>query len=306
MKIYTTKTGLPKRLPNTVVTMGNFDGVHKGHQRLLQLTKEHSGKIVGNSVALTFDPHPVQLFKPGSFKQIQPLEDRLERFEKTGIDACVVLEFTRDMADVTPESFVKDWLMSMFDLKHIIIGFNTTFGKERKGDPDMMREFGKDLGFDTTVVDAVIMGNKPISSSRIRKAVSAGKIRETNDMLGYPYKISGTVVKGFGRGNSLLGFPTANVQYSGNLVPENGVYAAWLKRGSASHRAAVNIGYNPTFGNDAVSIEAFIMDFEEDIYGEQVSLKFIQHLRGEKKFDSLDDLKAQMGQDIETIRDILR
>lgn len=306
MKIYTTKTGLPNKLENAVVTMGNFDGVHKGHQKLMKLTRENAGKIMGNSVVLTFDPHPVQLFKPGSFKQIQPLEDRIERIEKTGVDACVILEFTRDMADVTPEDFVKVWLLKMFDLKHIVIGFNTTYGKQRQGTPETMKEIGKLLGFETTVVDAVIMDEQPISSSRIRKSIMAGKIRETNDMLGYPYKITGTVVKGYGRGGSLLGFPTANIQYPGNLTPQNGVYAAWLKRGAASYRAAVNIGFNPTFGNDSVSIEAFVMDFNEDLYGEQVSLKFVQHIRGEKKFDSLDSLKAQMTKDIQVIRDILR
>ena len=300
------KDKIPERFQKAVVTMGNFDGVHRGHQALLKLTCEGAAAIGGQSIVLTFDPHPVQLFKPATFLLIQPLEARLKRLEMSGVDVCGVMEFTRDLADYSPRRFVEDWLLKAFELKHIIIGFDTTYGKGRKGSPEAMAAFGREFGFETTIVDAVTIGGRPVNSSRIRKALVAGRVEEANKLLGYPFEMRGTVVKGFSRGAALLGFPTANIQTGHRLIPGTGVYAVWVRRGPERHRGALNIGTNPTFGNQHRSIEVYILDFKEDVYGEQLSITFVKRLREERRFDGVEALRKQMARDVEEVGDVLR
>lgn len=305
MIIYRSKDGLPDRIEFAVLTLGNFDGVHKGHQKLLRLTRKHALKINGTSVVLTFWPHPVKLFKPASFTLIQSLEERLERIEKSGIDVCIVMEFNRDLADHPPQDFVKERMLKLFDLRKVFIGYDTTFGKNRSGTPETMISLGRDLGFETEVVEAVSFHDRPVSSSRIRRTVAAGDMLAARDLLGYPFELAGTIVKGHGRGAGILGFPTANIQTASDLLPPNGVYAVWVYRNNERYRGALNVGNNPTFNNSKVSIEVYILDFDADIYGERLKVKFVERLRDEVKFPSIDDLKAQMTSDVEEVRHIL-
>ncbi len=306
MNVEKIRDRFPEKLDNVVLTLGNFDGVHRGHQKLLRLTRDKARQRLGRAVVMTFDPHPVQVFKPSLFKQIQSLDDRLCRIEQSGVDTCVVVEFTRNLADHTPREFVLEWMLRLFDLKEVVIGYDTTFGKGRTGSPPMMEEFGRAFGFDTHVVEAIYIGDEPVSSSRIRRTVAAGKVEEATDLLGYNYFLRGTVVKGFGRGAAVLGYPTANIKTETNLIPANGVYAAWFHRNGDRYRGALNVGTNPTFGNQAVSVETYILDFDEDIYGEDVKVEFVQRLRGERKFDSIDALKQQMTLDVAEVRRVLR
>jgi len=305
MKIFRIKDRLPERLADVVLTMGNFDGVHKGHQRLLQLTLEKARQRGGTAAALTFEPHPVQLFKPTDFQLIQPTEEKLERIARCGLDAAVVMEFTRDLADRGPEEFVADYLLGLFDLKETVVGYDTTFGKGRSGDPQLLTALGNRHGFANTVVEPVMVGNRPVSSSRIRKAVMVGDIADANDCLGYAFRLAGTVIKGYGRGAAILGYPTANLQIGRRLLPGPGVYACWVERRRERFRGAMSVGTNPTFGNSRLSVEVYILDFDENIYGETIVVKLAARLRDNIRFDRIEDLKARMTRDVEEVRRVL-
>lgn len=306
MKTYQEKDRLPEYLRNVVLTFGNYDGVHKGHQELLKLTREKAESIGGQAVALTFEPHPVAFFRPGYFQLIHPVEEKLERLEREGMDIAVVFEFNEKLAGHSPRAFVRDRLLSLFDVKEIVIGYDTTFGKDRKGTQREMIAFGKEFGFETSVVDPVIVNGKPVSSSRVRKAVMAGDVSLAFELLGSPFTLGGRVVSGHGRGGELLGTPTANIETGNRLLPGPGVYAARIILGGERLPAAVNVGASPTFGDKKFSVEAHILDFDRDIYGEHAALEFVKRLRGEKCFDGLDQLKKQMEKDIGEVRNVLR
>jgi riboflavin kinase/FMN adenylyltransferase len=305
MIVHRIKDSFPDRIGPAVVTLGNFDGVHVGHQELLRQTREIAQAIGGVSVAVTFNPHPVRMFKPGTFRLIQPIEDRIKRFEQEGVDVAVVLEFNRKLADHGAQEFVEKYLLELFDLKHIVIGFNTTFGKGRTGDPLLMTELGKRYGFETTVVPAIFQGEAPISSSRIRHAVADGHVRDAERLLGYPFSLTGTVIKGYGRGSSILDMPTANLQTSNDLIPAQGVYATWVYRGDKRYMGALSIGTNPTFNNSDVSIEVYLLDFEGHLYGEQLKVEFVKRLRRNQRFNGIEELKQQLSADVAEVRRVL-
>jgi len=290
---------------NVTLTMGNFDGVHRGHIELLARAKNSAQAHGGLSAVLTFDPHPVSLFKPGSFRLIQPLEERIEKIRSSGVDLCSVMEFTRDVADISARDFVEKILRSRFGFRELIVGFNTTFGKNRAGTPETLKSMGYQQGFAVTVVDPVMIRNEPVSSSRIRRAIQAGDITLANELLGYCYRVAGTVVKGYGRGG-VLGYPTANLDLGGRLIPHSGVFAAWVTRGAQRFRGAVSIGTNPTFDNQESSLEVFLLDFEENLYGERLGLEFVTFLRDMQRFENKGELKTQLARDVEAVRHVLR
>ena len=306
MKIHHGIERITERISRAVVTIGNFDGVHLGHQELLRRTGALAGEIGGTSVAMTFWPHPVSLFKPGTFVRIQTLEERLALLESFGMDHAVVVEFSRDLADLVPAQFLHKVMLKTFDLEHVVLGWNTTFGKGRAGDVNTMKEFGQDVGFGVHSVDPVMHGGEPISSSRIRRAVASGEVDQAAIMLGRPYRLSGPVVKGFQRGGRLLGFPTANIHTKAPLVPARGVYAAWTWLGETRYKGALNIGVNPTFGNESPTVEVHLLDFDRDIYGETLSVEPMVRIRPEQKFDGLSALKTQIAEDVRKVDDVLR
>lgn len=295
----------PERLTNAVVTVGNYDGVHIGHQELLRRTKEIASDNNGMSVALTFDPHPVKLFKPGEFMLIQPIEERLALFERAGVDVSLVLEFNRALADQSAREFVENYLLRLCETRCVVIGFNTTFGKDRSGDPARMMELGREFGFETVVVPAVTVRGAPVSSSRIRRAVAEGHVEEATALLGRPFALEGTVTKGYGRGSSILNMPTANILSPGDLIPGEGVYAVWVLREGRRYKGALSIGTNPTFSNDRLSVEVFLLDFEGHLYGERLRVEFIRRLRVNRRFDRIEDLKAQICRDVDEVRRVL-
>ncbi len=289
----------------SVVTLGNFDGVHRGHQKLLELTRLQAERLDAHSVVITFDPHPVELFKPEIFQKIQLLPEKLASIEKSGVDNCVVMAFNRRLANYSPRDFVEQFLVQRFGLKHIFIGYDTTFGKQRAGDPEMMKRLGLEFGFETTIVPAVLHEEQPISSSRIRRSVLVGDVEEAGELLGHPFQIGGEVVRGFGCGGSLLGFPTANLNTGRRLTPKKGVYAVRVRLGEECYSGALSVGTNPTFGQQELSVEVHILDFDRDIYGEQLTLEFVRRMRDEKRFDGVEALKAQLRRDIEATRHVL-
>ena len=302
MELVFTENETTKRFGKTVLTLGNFDGVHRGHRVLLSLTVEKARRIDALAVAMIFDPHPVAFFKPDDFRLIQPTEEKLKHLEAAGLDLVIVQRFDRALAELSPTDFVQKELLERFDLREVVLGYDTTFGKDRAGTPQTFLECGRKYGFGVTVARPVQGEGQPISSSRIRKAVAAGDLPTAKLLLGYPFTLHGTVVHGAGRGGSQLGFPTANLEIPRRLLPPLGVYAAKALVDGKEYPAAVNVGTNPTFGQNPVGIEAHILDFHGDLYGHEMALAFEQRLRPEQRFSDLEELKKQMVLDMEEVR----
>ncbi len=302
MEIAVTKDGTAKRFGKTVLTLGNFDGVHRGHRMLLKTTVETARRIDALSAAMVFDPHPVAFFKPDDFQLIQPTNEKLKHLEAAGLDLVIVQRFDRALAELSPTDFVQTELLERFDLREVVLGYDTTFGKNRAGTPRTFLECGRKYGFGVTVARPVRHEEQPISSSRIRKAVAAGDLPLAKHLLGYPFTLFGVVIHGAGRGGSQLGFPTANVKTVRRLFPPLGVYAARALFDGKELPAAVNVGTNPTFGENPVSIEAHVLDFDGDLYGREMALAFEKRLRAEKRFSGPEELKEQMARDVEEVR----
>jgi riboflavin kinase/FMN adenylyltransferase len=293
-------------LRGACVTIGNFDGVHKGHQKLLARTRDKARANHQESVAITFDPHPLRVLtatKTPPF--ITLLDQKLQLISEMGIELCVVLEFTRDMAALDPESFVHTYLVDGLNTQELVIGYDYAFGKGRKGNYEMLTALGHKYGFGVERVGPYMHGDAIVSSTRIRDLVQAGNVWDARPLLGRFYTVTGTVQHGANRGGRLLGFPTANLKLVDELSPGLGVYACWAMVDGVTRPAVANIGYNPTFGNDAVSVEVHIMDIEKDLYGKDLTVSFVQRLRSEKKFDDLQQLMDQISHDINLARTIL-
>lgn len=287
------------------VGLGNFDGVHVGHQAILAAVKADAAKRGAPSVLYTHDPHPAVVLRHGTPPaKITTLEEKIEIVDALGLDYMVVEPFTIDFAAQTPETFVRDVLVGKLGIGHAFVGENFGFGKGRAGKSSDLQAFGKSLGFDVTLVPPVLVGGAPASSTRVRQAVIAGDVALAKELLGRPFGMRGTVVHGAARGAG-LGFPTANLAPDKDLVPARGVYAcvAWLDR--KPYAALTNVGVKPTFGTEALTIEAFLLDFHEDAYGHSLHLDFIARLRDEKKFPGADALKEQIASDVRQGKEIL-
>ncbi len=304
MQIFETYKDFPKPGRSAVIAIGNFDGLHRGHQVLLNIAKEKAADLGKEFGILTFEPHPRHLFRPDDPPfRITPSDVKLDRFEGFGVDFVCAVPFDWDFASQSAEQFVENVLKNGLNPAHIIVGYDFCFGQLRKGSPETIRK----VGLDVTVVDKVAEGEDAISSSRIRSALRHGEITTANDLLGWEWQIWGEIVHGEQRGRE-LGYPTANVPLGDTLHPAYGVYAAWVKiEGEEEWRAsATNIGIRPMFEVEEGLVEAHILDFDEDIYGKVLRVKPVKRLRGEAKFSSVDDLIEQMGKDCEQARQILQ
>ncbi len=294
-------------LVNPVATIGNFDGVHLGHQKVFQRVKEAASLIKGTSVVITFHPHPMVVLAPErEVKLLTPLEDKLRLIETMGIDVTVLIDFNRDFARMEPEDFVKDILLQRLGIVHLLIGQNYRFGRGKKGNTELLRRLGRRYGFKVNVVRNLKINGQTVSSSRIRQLLSWGRVCEAATLLGRAYSIHGTVIKGAGRGAKVLGIPTANISTPYEIVPREGVYAVKVKIADTLYDAVANIGKNPTFGLQQQSYEVHIMDFKGNILGKDIRVYFIDRLRGERRFQSPEQLKEQILRDIETARYILK
>ncbi len=289
-----------------VVTIGNFDGVHLGHRALINKLKERAKQLSLPSVVITFDPHPLKVLKGKCPPVITPIKQKIDLLEEVGIDIIICLKFDKDIAGLSAVDFIKTYLIEPIDMKEIIIGYDYRFGKNREGDFELLKKMGIDFGFKVWRVDPVFFQGKVISSTRIRNLVQQGLVWETKDLLGRFYQVFGHVVKGHRRGGEVLGIPTANLNLIDELVPKTGVYAVFGEVNGIKYPGVANVGYNPTFGNHVLSVEVHLFNFNKNIYGVPFRVYFIKRIRSEKKFPGVMELKAQILNDIETARLILK
>ena len=308
---------IPGDLGPTVVTLGNFDGVHRGHREVLTRVVREAAQRGAMPVAVTFEPHPIAVLYPDRAPAaVMSLAQRLDALEDVGLGAVLVLEFTREFAQQSPEEFVKATFVDALGAAAVVVGEDTRFGVRNSGDVDTLRELGVVHGFDVIALADIGEGDADVvrwSSTQLRAELLAGKVSHAAQILGRPHRVTGTVVHGDHRGRE-LGFPTANLsQDHEGLVPADGVYAGWLVRldldSAAPDRtlpAAISVGTNPTFDGHQRRVEAYVLDRTDlELYGERVAIEFVSHLRPTLKFDSIDDLVTQMTDDVDRCRAIL-
>jgi riboflavin kinase/FMN adenylyltransferase len=300
---------IEKPFPNAVLTVGNFDGVHIGHQALFHQVIERAAALNGTSVAMTFEPHPLRVLKPNGHPPLITLNDqKLELMAATGIEVVICVPFTPDFAAIDARAFVSDILVRRIGMRAIIIGEDYTFGRNRQGNIALLRQMGQELGFEVRVADW-IRGPRTvtdrISSTKIRELVQAGEMERARHLLGRPYQIRGKVVAGRRRGGALLGFPTANIILQDELCPATGVYAVTVQIGDTRHLGVANIGYSPTFDDHVFTVEVHLLDFQGAIYDQDIRVNFIHRIRDEIRFESLEALSDQIRQDVQTARQVL-
>jgi riboflavin kinase/FMN adenylyltransferase len=291
---------------NPVLTLGNFDGVHLGHQRIFQQVRRKAEEISGEALAYTFAPHPVQLLKPGKDPfLLLPIGERIRLIGEAGIDVTICAPFTQEFASLTAEEFVRDILHRQIGVHRVYVGQNTSFGRGRTGSVSLLKEFGKRYGFVVEAVEAVEVGGTVISSSRIRRLIRQGDIPGATEMLGRRPLLVGEVIHGYGRGGKKLGFPTANLKVEEVLLPKPGIYAVWIVYEGQRFPGVANLGWNPTFQDHKFSIEVHILNFEKDIYGQTLRVEFVERQRDEVTFRGPGDLIAQIKKDVEQAKKIL-
>ncbi len=295
---------------NAVVTVGTFDGVHKGHKTILDEVVRHAANVGGESVLLTFEPHPRKLLFPGQpLGIITPLDQKLQLITDTGIKHIIVVSFTIEFANIGAEDYIKKFLVSIFHPHTIIIGYDHRFGNDRKGDIKLLEEYASACNYELMEIPPKLIEEAAVSSTKIRRAISGGQMEEASMMLGRHYTLSGKVIHGSKIGRT-LGYPTANISPADQdqIIPAIGIYAVYATIAGTRYCAMLSIGYNPTVSDkEELRIEANIFDFDKDIYGESLELSFIKKIRDEQKFDSLDALKDQLHKDkVETLKIITR
>lgn len=280
------------------VTLGNFDGIHVGHQALIKSAVDDAVHFGVRSAVLTFEPHPLQVLVPERApKMLLTHKDKMQLLQSLGVDCVVIQQFDRSFAAIGAEQFVGKFLVERLRAKKVWVGKDLRFGKGRAGDIEKLRLWGNQLGFDVGVVEPVMVCGERVSSSRIRELIRAGEVAAVQPMLGRYYFVSGKVVSGHRRGRD-LGFPTANIASRAEIVPRDGIYATLLQLGENILPSVTSIGFNPTFGAGPRTIESYILNFDREIYGESVKLAFVARLRDEKSFASVDSLIEQIRLDV--------
>jgi riboflavin kinase/FMN adenylyltransferase len=300
-----------------VVTIGNFDGVHRGHQALVIQAQGATHELSGGKgtpltscaapcVAVTFDPHPLQLLRPDAFQPLlTTVEYRSELLHAAGADHVLILETTAALLQLSPADFFRALIRDGLNAKALVEGFNFAFGRDRAGTPEVLRSLCDDEGIPLTLVPPQEVAGKPVSSSRVRAEILAGRLDVVQALLGRPHRLTGTVVVGQRRGQ-LLGFPTANLDHVRTLIPGDGVYTVRAMVGTQSWPAAANVGPNPTFGEQARKIEVHLIGFTGDLYGHELTVEFVEKIRDTRPFTSIDELVIQVRADIAQAAAILR
>ncbi len=306
MKIYRKIEDITQPFSNACVTIGNFDGVHYGHQQLFATVVEKARALDGTSVVITFDPHPLQVLLPGGIKLISTCRQKEELIELSGIDVLLVIPFTKDFARTTADAFVAELLVKRIGVKELVVGYDYAFGKGRSGNIDFLQQQGQIYNFPLTVVEACYLGDQLVSSTKIRELVKDGEMAAAKELLGRYYQIRGTVQVGKQRGGNVIGFPTANLKFNEeDLVPKHGVYVTQVCCEGREYGGILNIGYNPTFGEEQLVAETHIFDFNEDIYGKPIKINLLKFLRVEKKFPGPKELSEQIAKDVLLAKKIL-
>lgn len=297
---------LEGKFDSSCMTIGNFDGVHVGHQQLISRVKKRADLMNMRSIVITFDPHPMRVLVDKKTPPFITLTDqKLKLIDNLGVDYTLCMHFNKKLAALEPEDFVRQLLVGILKVKELVIGYDYAFGKGRKGNFSMLKDLGKKYGFSVEQFPPVMVDSAIVSSTRIRDMVEDGRVWEIRPLLGRFYRVEGQVISGKKRGGPLLGFPTANILLKDELFPKTGVYAVWTELDREIKPAVANIGYNPTFGNDYLSVEVHIFDFNKNIYNQNVRVHFVQRLRSEKKFSGIDELRAQIEKDCRLGREIL-
>ena len=307
MKVIRNLEQIPREFRDAFVTIGNFDGVHLGHVPILKKLIEEAHRENSKALVITFDPHPKKILRPDirPFYLLTSVEEKIKLLEDIGIDGLVLIPFDLNFSKMTAESFVCDILWDKLHIRKIFVGHDYSFGKSKTGNKEFLAEFGKNLGFEVDIIDAVKLDQETISSTRLRHLILEGDVKTAARLLGRPYNISGIVVPGKKRG-TILGIPTANIKPEKELIPAQGVYAVISCLEKECYKGVLNIGFNPTFSDKDLSVEVFLFDFSGDIYGRKVDVLFIERIRDEVKFENPEQLVKQIRKDIDEARTILK
>lgn len=290
---------LKRPFRNPVVTLGNFDGIHLGHQRIFEKVVDTARRIDGESVVITFEPHPLKILYPEQCPPLlTPFRKKMMLMEKTGIEKVLCIQFTRAFSEILPPDFVKHILSEKVGTKKIIVGYNYQFGREKIGNVKSLKENCLPFGIEVEVVEALILDGTVVSSSKIREFIRDGEVERASTLLGRDYPVIGRVIEGTHRGRD-LGFPTANLEMTEELYPKPGVYAVRVEWRHQWLNGLANIGYNPTFDAKALSLEVHLLNFDREIYGDEIQVYFIKRIRDEARFPSTQELIAQIHTDIQ-------
>jgi riboflavin kinase/FMN adenylyltransferase len=291
-----------EKFVNPVLTIGNYDGLHLGHRRIIERIQGKARELNGTSMLMTFHPHPLTILRPDKcIGLITPLHVKRRLIEEAGIDVLIISPFTDDFRHITPEAFVDKLLVKKLGIKGLIVGYDFKFGKEGKGNVEYLASRSTEYGFFFEIQGAITLDGEKVGSNRIRKMIQEGDVGKAALHLGRSYMIEGTVVKGDGRGRT-IGFPTINLKTEFPLIPKPGVYISNVDVGGKRYPAVTNIGYNPTFDGQSLTIETYILDFFGDLYDRNIALYFLERVRDEAKFGSVDELRERIWKDIEIAR----
>lgn len=286
-----------KSFDKSVVTIGKFDGIHKGHEVLIEKTVDYSKQEQLTSVVFTFKNSPISYFSNIITREIITEVEKMNKLKLLGVDVVIDIPFNKDMAEISAEDFVKQILVDKLGAKKLIIGHDFAFARKREGTPPILKILGKKYGFDVEVIEPVVINNIRVSSTHVKDLIYAGRVDEIKNYLGRNYAIEGTVIHAKQLGRT-LGFPTANLRLQENLIiPKRGIYATKVHIGNEVYVGATNIGYNPTVNGEKMSVETNILQFDKDIYGKTIKLEFLERIRDEKKFKDLNELKLQLKMD---------
>lgn len=296
---------VPDELKGSVLAIGNFDGVHLGHQAVLRREQGLARALGAPFGAMLFEPHPRQFFQPERpFFRLTTLDRKLELLDALGLDLAVVVDFNADLARLTARAFVERLLVGWLAVRYVVVGYDFYFGRGREGSPELLQNLGQELGFGVTVVEPAHVGGVKHSSSRVRELLAAGDAAGAARVLGRPWQVSGTVISGAQIGAG-LGYPTANIALEAGLELKHGIYAARVHEGGRTWKAAAYLGTRPTFDNGKPLLEVFLLDFDGDLYGRTIRIDLIDRVRDDRAFESIDALKVQMAEDVAQIRRLL-
>jgi riboflavin kinase/FMN adenylyltransferase len=293
----------PPRWPGPVLALGNFDGLHRGHMKIVDRVRRRAGERGGTPAAMTFDPHPPRVVRPDKAPPLlMTTAQRLEALTRAGMQGVAVVRFTHEMSQWDPETFVRTVLVEWLRVVEVWVGANFLFGHDRTGTFSVLRALGARYGFRAEKIDPVRYKDFVVSSTRIRRLVAEGRVDEAGALLGHHYFIDGTVAKGAQRGRE-LGFPTANLDTENELLPPAGVYATTAAISGVAHPSVTNVGLRPTFGDvDRIQVETHLLDVDRDLYGARIRLSFVQRLRDERAFPDVDALREQIDADCRSAR----
>jgi riboflavin kinase/FMN adenylyltransferase len=293
---------LQKPFRNPVVTLGNFDGIHLGHQRIFEKLKEEARKFAGESVVVTFEPHPLKILSPGQCPPLlTPFKKKMMLMEKVGVEKVLCIQFTKAFSEISAVEFVKNVLVEKVEAKKIIVGYNYRFGRGKIGNAESLKETCSHFGIEVKIMEALTVDDTIVSSSKIRELIREGEVERASKLLGRGYPVMGQVIEGTKRGH-VLGFPTANLNITEELYPKPGVYAVNVEWHEQHWKGLANIGFNPTFDGKTLTLEVHILNFDQDLYGDEIQVSFVKRIRDEIRFHSHQELIEQIQKDIEWVK----